>query len=583
MIRKMLLSFLLTFLLLLIVSPQSQASVAKSYSADKFNVSATIASGGTMDVTENVTFNFTGGPFTFVKRQLPTDNTDDVSIVSAGMDEQTMSQGSSPGQYEVANGNPISITWHFAPTADSSHTFTLKYHIQGIIQQSTTDSADLLDWKPLPTSHDYSIGTATVTIAYPTSTALVSAPQVAQGDASVSQPAGQVQFQSRDLTANEFLEIGLRFRSGSLISTAPHWQQAQLLAKTVFPYMLVGGIIIFILGSFLFIRHYRRYRRNISAGVLESLLITARPSELAPAMAGVLATTTDGSPSWDHALGTLFDLINREVVTVIPPLEGGWGAWSNGRPDFQLALIDLPDDLRLHEAGLLKMFFRRKGDIQRTVKISEVGKMYNSQSRFFSEPLKQEMTALGFFEPWRQRVRHRLGCTTALMFVLSLIVVFVLLVFAPWPTIFLPLGVTGISVIALFLWAMFSTYTDAAAQAKMQWEAFLKFMRNLTSMDQPSIGPMLFAQYLPYSASFGLLIPWAKTLQRQGMIALPNWFKRLVTAGNPNYSGDPTYAFLGMVEATHEHTHKTESNSSGGGSQVSGSSGAAGGGSSSAG
>jgi hypothetical protein len=65
------------------------------------------------------------------------------------------------------------------------------------------------------------------------------------------------------------------------------------------------------------------------------------------------------------------------------------------------------------------------------------------------------------------------------------------------------------------------------------------------------------------------------------MLALPNWFKRLVTAGNQNYSGDPTLAFLAMIETTHELTHKNDSGS--GGSHVSGSSGAAGGGSSSAG
>jgi uncharacterized membrane protein YgcG len=225
------------------------------------------------------------------------------------------------------------------------------------------------------------------------------------------------------------------------------------------------------------------------------------------------------------------------------------------------------------------MLFGTDEGVRRTVKISEVGKIYNSQSKSFSESLKQEMTALGFFEPWRQRVRHRLGCTTTLMFVLSLVVAFFLCALASWPLIFLPFGVTAISIITFFLWAMFSTYTDTAMQVKAQWGAFLKFMKMLTSMNQPGIGPVLFAQYLPYSASFGLLIPWAKTLQQQGMLALPNWFKRLVTAGNPNYSGDPTLAFLGMVETTHHHTHKSESNTSGGGSHVSGSSGAAGGGS----
>ena len=341
MVRRILVAFVPAFLLLLAFSHQSQASSAKSYSADQFNVSATIASGGTMDVTENVTFHFTGGPFTFVSRQLPTDNTDGISVTSASMDNQAMNEGSAAGEYEVTSGNPISVTWHFSSTSDSSHTFTLNYHIQGIIQKSSTDSTDLLDWKPLPTSHDYSISNATVTIVYPSSTVLASAPEVYGHTATVSQSTGQVQFQATDLAANESLEIGLHFPSGSLINAAPNWQQAQQQARTLFPYFLAGGIAIFIIGSLFFILHYRKYRRNVSSALIASLQITAPPTDFPPAIAGVLATTADGTPTWDHALGTLFDLINRDIVTVIPPLQGGWGGWSNGRPDFQLALVDI--------------------------------------------------------------------------------------------------------------------------------------------------------------------------------------------------------------------------------------------------
>src|SRR5215468_4642601 len=104
MFRKIFLALVPAFLLLPVFSHSSQANPTKSYRADQFNVSATIANGGTMDVTENVTFHFTGGPFTFVSQQLPTDNTDGISIASAGIDNQTMSEGSLAGQYEVQSG-----------------------------------------------------------------------------------------------------------------------------------------------------------------------------------------------------------------------------------------------------------------------------------------------------------------------------------------------------------------------------------------------------------------------------------------------------------------------------------------------
>lgn len=577
MLRKLLVMCLPIFLFLLLFTQQARASTDnKSYSADQFAVSATIASGGTLDVVEKITFHFSGGPFTFVSRALPADNTDGVSILGASMDEQTMAEGTGSGQYEVKGDNPVSVTWHFSPQSDSSHVFTLHYSLQGVIQKSTTD---LLDWKPLPTSHDYFIGATTITIRYPTSAALVSAPEVAQGSASVSQAQGQVMFQAARLTTNQSLEIGLRFRPGSLINTAPYWQQAKEQANALLPYLLGAGLLIFLVGSFLFIRHYRRYRRRKPAGLAVGQIM-APPGDLPPAMAGVLATTSDGSPTWNHALGTLFDLIDRNIVAVVPPMQGGWGAWFQGRPDFQLALINLPPDLRLHEAGLLKMLFRPEQGVNPVVRISQINKIYSRNSKLFSEPLKQEMTALGFFEPWRQHVRSRLGCTTGLMFVLSLVAVFMLYRLAPWPFIFLALGIMGISITTFFLWAMFSTYTDAAAQVSTQWEAFMRFMRQVTGNTQLAIGPELFARYLAYAASFGLLVPWAKALQRQGMIALPHWFRTLATANDAHNATDPTEAFLTMIETTHEMTHQSESSS---GSNVGGSSGAAGGGSSSAG
>ena len=220
--------------------------------------------------------------------------------------------------------------------------------------------------------------------------------------------------------------------------------------------------------------------------------------------------------------------------------------------------------------------------------ISKISYIYRNQFGSFKGPLRQEMTELGFFDPERQHVRKRLGYTAFLILFLSILVLIAVFVFAilnwlPWPLIFLPLGTLGVGITAIVLWATFSTYTDDTMQLKIQWQAFLNFMRSLTRMKQPDLAPQLFVQYLPYAASFGLLIPWAKTSERLRIIALPNWFKRLVAADHPNSSRRHTHAFVGMVETTHKHTHKSESSSGSGTSHVSGSSGAAGGGSSGAG
>src|SRR5215467_349952 len=62
---------------------------AKTYSAEQFNQAITVQQDGSLVVKETVIFTFTGGPFTYVYRDLPTDKTDGVVVLSATMDVPT--------------------------------------------------------------------------------------------------------------------------------------------------------------------------------------------------------------------------------------------------------------------------------------------------------------------------------------------------------------------------------------------------------------------------------------------------------------------------------------------------------------
>src|SRR5581483_8054671 len=182
-------AFLLFFLLLYSTGLVSAHASDKVYTADRFDVSAQVLANNTMRVTETEVFHFSGGTFSFVTRSLPTDNTDNINVLSASMDQQSMSEGTSSGQYEVNGGNPITVTWHFLVQPETTHTFTLNYEIDGIVQKHPQQ--DLIDWKPLPNQHSYPISSSTITIAYPQSAALVQQPEVDQGTANVSTTPGQ--------------------------------------------------------------------------------------------------------------------------------------------------------------------------------------------------------------------------------------------------------------------------------------------------------------------------------------------------------------------------------------------------------
>src|SRR5512135_988146 len=121
MIHKLIVAFSLVMLLL----AQQQAVPAKDYNAESYDADIMVKEGGSLIVTETVTFKFVGGPFTYVFRNIPTAKTDSITIMSASMDDQTMQQGKGAGQVEITYDNPVKVTWHFAPVSDQMHTFVL--------------------------------------------------------------------------------------------------------------------------------------------------------------------------------------------------------------------------------------------------------------------------------------------------------------------------------------------------------------------------------------------------------------------------------------------------------------------------
>lgn len=143
MLRKVaVLSLLLTLLLAAVTY------AAKSYEAQRYDVSLDIQGDGSLVVTETVVFEFQGGPFTYVFRDLSYNEIDEIDRLQASMDGQVSPAGTGPGQVEIQAGDPLQVTWHFAPTSDSTHTFTLAYRVQGAIRQ--LEDADALIWRAIP-------------------------------------------------------------------------------------------------------------------------------------------------------------------------------------------------------------------------------------------------------------------------------------------------------------------------------------------------------------------------------------------------------------------------------------------------
>ncbi len=585
MIKPWLTSIGLLILLLLLVpvvpayaASGTQTLPAKDYSADRFDAQITVQNDGTLLVKETVVFKFVGGPFTFVYRDIPTDKTDTIAIQSAYMDDRFFSEGTGSGQVEIMQDNPIQVKWHFAPTSDATHTFVLNYRVQGVVQKE--QNADALYWEALPTQYDYTIRSSTITVTYPQQATLLDSPQVRQGTATISTVPNEVTFSASDLSANTLLEIGLRFAPGSLITQPPHWQQQQeFIDAPILPFFS-AGIVVFLLGTFLLILYYRRQRRHIPFDVEQNARLSEPPDNLPPAIAGTLLHS---KPSWNEALATLFDLADRGIVGfVVTP------TWFShiSETHYLLEQRYQPDDLARYERVLLAILFP---DPQRnTIAMTSLSAVWgdSSQAPIFTELLKRDMLARGFFDPQRQRFGQGLGAISLLLFFFSAVGIIISLIAlatsAAWLflIVFPALGLLAIGIVACFLWAKYSRRSEQGEQEARRWQAFSHYLTDMSTGQQPIGSPALFGQYLPYATSFGLLRNWITCFQRQGLIKVPSWFQALAIAPNANHS---TFTNMMFYTSTIHPSSSSHSGGSHGGGGGGGGAAAAGGGASGAG
>lgn len=523
--------FVIATLIGLLTLP-SMVSGAKSYSADRFDVDVAVQDDGSLLVTETVIFRFSGGPFTYVFRDLPTDHTDGVTVVSAAMDGQTLPPGKDAGQVEIRGRNPIKVRWHFAPTSDSSHTFVLVYRALGVIRMNP--DGDLLAWQALPDDYDYPIASSTITVTYPKAVQRIAAPRLRAGDASVETNAGQVRFVAQNLKPKSPFVLELSFAPGSLVTQPPQWQARAAEASRVAPALGLFTAALTLLGLGGVAAYLRRYSRPASS-TASVVRPTTPPSRLPPAIAGVIGSSAAAAPGWNQALAALFDLAARGALRIEEAPDKKWYR----QQDFVLLRQDQPAGLRPHEQAALDLVFNHKGQMLTSVKLSDLQNRLTSRLGEFNKAIEQEMQDMGLFDLARHQVKRSLNVASlALLGLLVVAIALCVLIGAMtglWP-ILLPLVAVFIVDMALFIAAgAFSPLSEAGLAEHHQWKAFREHLQEVVKGREPfslQNTSLLFEPNLPFVTGLGLLEPWVKFFQKQGDLTPPAWFSTLAKASD---------------------------------------------------
>lgn len=561
--RKLIL--LITIFGMILFGAGSAAAQDKSYSADRFDVDVVVQEDSSLLVTETVVFSFVGEPFTFVFRELPTEFTDGVTILSASLDGRSLPQGTEAGQVEIEDGRDILITWHMEPTVNSSRTFVLEYEMLGVVRQA--EAGDLLRFQPLPDEFEYNIDSSTVTITYPNTAVLQTSPAITVGEAQVSSSGNQATFTQQNIESDETLVVEMLFEAGSLITTAPQWQSRQAEQNALAPLWIGLSAFILAVGIVATIWIWQRHQPKVYKG---SAVVYEPPNDLPPAIAGVL-NGVGASPTWPNALATLFDLADRGILSIEESDEKKWYR----SQDFTIMLKQQPGSLRPHEQGLLDLLFDTKEGRKKSVKLSKLGSAISSkQWKKYTEPLEAELKAAGYIDAARKTRRQWIIGGSFLLFALGMMALAAVPavleeLYGFWP-ILISFSILMVFVIVVTTGTKLTILTDEAKLMADEWQTFYTYLKDVTKKKAAVGQTSMFTRFLPYAASYGLLHQWANFFHKEGWTELPPYFHAL------NQSGDGGMAAFVAMTAT---------SSSSGGSAAGGAAGAgaAGGGASGAG
>jgi uncharacterized protein (TIGR04222 family) len=538
------------------------ALAAKSYYAEFFDVQIDLQEGGSAIITETVKFHFEGDPFTFAFREISARETDGLTFLDASMDGVPMSQGTEAGQVEVEAGDPLKVTWHFAPTSDAAHVFVVRYRAEGVIRKGDRDT---FIWRAIPEEHDYSIDRSTITLTYPS---IVREQPTLDWNFDSTWEENRVILTASNLAEDEDLIVTARFSPNSLTQVAPQWQvkqeQAEATRARALPVGFVAAIATLFLGGVGLFTYIRANARELNISPVVSS--ANPPSDLSPAVVGKLTKQP-------HAfMGTIFDLAQRGVLEIREET----GFWGN--KNHVLVRKDHPVSLKPFEQGLLAAMFK-PNEIQ--VNMNEVASRLATKNDLFDKPLEQELIQRGWLDPERKQKRTRLIVTglVSLFLVIALFIAALLLGIGWSQNIDLAAifaAIAGVSLglfilsIALLIYAgTFSALTPTGEEQAARWKGFAEYLKQASKGREPAIRPDYFERYLAYAAVFGLGANWAKYFQQLGGVPLPIWFH--ATAGS-----DANFGAIVAVMAA------SDSSGAGGGGSAGGA-GASGGGSSGAG
>lgn len=532
---------------------------AKDHVAERYDIRAEVRPDGSLDVVEEIAFRFTGGEYTFVNREIPSDETDGVEILSASMDGRELTWGDETGQIEVDYGRRrVRLKWRFEPTRDRTHVFMLRYRLAGVVQHGNGE--DWFRWLPFPSRFDYPIEQGRVALSWLPEAELLRQPGVEGPVASMSPAAN-----GYEVTVADYRQRGpdvlltTRFQSGTFRTVEPQWQRDGRRADQMSTAFMAGAAMIIAATILALLIFFLKFKRDRHETIGPGQRVTAPPDGLAPALAGSILHGRI-STMGPQLLAVVFDLAARGAIAIEEQAAQGVLRKTRFIVRRGSAVALAP-----HEQFVMDRLFKDSA----TPRLDKAMRALATKVGPFGKAVKAELAAMGFID------RERVDGAKALMIAGAVVMGLALAMGLGLVVTNLRVGNASLLVPAAFfasgltmvlVGAGFSTLTSRGAASAARWRAYRTHLKSqLRDTRLPSTAAEA-GRLLPFAAALGLGQAWQRALKKSPGAAVPAWLHTLNQGGGHA-------ALIVLLSSTSSST----------GGSVGGGSGAAGGGSSSAG
>jgi hypothetical protein len=294
--------------------------------------------------------------------------------------------------------------------------------------------------------------------------------------------------------------------------------QRQSLYNAVF--LGIGGLFAIIGGVGVYGLWYSR-GRDPHTGLIADFLPTP-PDDLPPGAAGTLL---DETADQQDIVATLVDLGHRGVLKMEEIKNEGILGFGGSR-DFKLTLLNPALATAAFEKTLLDALFGSKLEVNETAKLSDVKSRFTTAQPKIKEDLYDELVTRGYFprSPEETRSSWRSGTLIVGIGLIVLAFIFGGALTSIAPLIWIPIGVVGILILALFLLSSsMPRKTQSGAEAAAKWGAFRRYLENIDKYEKLDEAKGIFDKYLAYAIAFGLEHSWVNKFASVGT-ATPEWY-----------------------------------------------------------